>query len=280
MKLAKIFRFKLYIPLLKKIIFEIRDKIIIFKNNQKDKKLFNSYNLPSLLTIFSKFNPEETYSYMNGMFLSKDFPKYIKNHRYYFSKENRGFGENPFHVQWFLIFKEYKPIQVLEIGVYRGQVLTLWGILSKELNIKSSIYGLSPLEDANDSVSNYLKIDYESDIIESCKKFNINKPNLIKEYSNSKVGIDFIKSKKWDLIYIDGSHDYEIVKNDFLNSLSSLKENGLIVMDDSSLYLKYAGRLGGFKGYSGPSRVCVELASFKMKHLGTVGHNNIFQKIK
>lgn len=37
---------------------------------------------------------------------------------------------------------------------------------------------------------------------------------------------------KFDLIFIDGLHTYEQVKKDFVNALSALNENGVIVLDD------------------------------------------------
>ena len=49
------------------------------------------------------------------------------------------FGEDSFHVLWYLLLDEFKPKEILEIGVYRGQVLTLWSLISKELEIKTNI---------------------------------------------------------------------------------------------------------------------------------------------
>ena len=64
-----------------------------------------------------------------------------------------------------------------------------------------------------------------------------------KEISTGKVEIFrdssdnyFLMNKnKFDLIYIDGNHLYDFVKNDILNSLKCLNENGLIVTDDYKL---------------------------------------------
>lgn len=42
---------------------------------------------------------------------------------------------------------------------------------------------------------------------------------------------------QFDLIFIDGNHDYEFVKSDFLTSVKLLKpEGGWIIMDDPSWY--------------------------------------------
>lgn len=261
------------------MITKIWGRLNFYYHKFSDKYIYKRYNLPNLSAVLNSLDISQAYSYLNGMFYSQDLPEYIKNHRIYFTEENRGFGENPFHVLWYLLFSEYKPKNVLEIGVYRGQILTLWSLISKDLGIESNIFGLSPLKNINDSVSNYIDIDYASDIKQHCKKFNIEVPTIVKELSSSKNGKDFIKSKKWDLIYLDGSHDYEVVKDDFYNSLDSLCENGILVMDDSSLYLNYNNRNGSFKGHPGPSRICSEIAKRRMFHLGTVGHNNIFQKL-
>jgi hypothetical protein len=32
---------------------------------------------------------------------------------------------------WFTLLCEFKPAQCLEIGVYRGQVVSLWGLIAK-----------------------------------------------------------------------------------------------------------------------------------------------------
>ena len=41
-----------------------------------------------------------------------------------------------------------------------------------------------------------------------------------------------IPNKKFDFIYIDGSHYYDDVLNDAVNSFNALKENSYILFDD------------------------------------------------
>ena len=80
------------------------------------------------------------------------------------------------------------------------------------------------------------------------------------------------------MIYIDGSHDYEIVKEDAENSISNIKKNGLLVFDDSSLFFEYNVPKDSFKGHPGPSKVVNELlGDNRLKYLGGIGHNNIFE---
>ena len=132
------------IKTLKFLIGKIFSKLYYYIYKFKDINTYKKYDLPNLSTTLSLLDNSDVYSYMNGMFFSKDLPKSIKNHRLYFSKDKKGFGENPFHVLWYLLFDEYKPKDILEIGVYRGQILTLWGLISKEKEIKTNIFGLSP----------------------------------------------------------------------------------------------------------------------------------------
>ena len=52
------------------------------------------------------------------------------------------------------------------------------------------------------------------------------------EYFDSDVHDDLRIVGKFDLIYIDASHDHKNVDKDFENSLKCLSKNGIILMDD------------------------------------------------
>ena len=235
----------------------------------------------ALIEAFHKFpSRNDVYAYMHHYFLYV-LPKKINKHRAYFKTKRRGFGEDAFHSMWYLLFRQFKPKLTLEIGVYRGQVISLWGLISKILDLKIEIYGISPFTSAGDKVSSYLdKVDYMEDTLKNIKFFKLKKPILIKGYSTDKKMISFIASKKWDLIYIDGGHDYETVLSDYLVSKRSLVKNGILILDDSSLYSDFTPPPFAFKGHPGPSKVVTELAlkSKQLRFLGAVGHNNIFVK--
>lgn len=202
-------------------------------------------------------------------------PSAFKRHRHYFNQEHRGFGESAFHSMWMHIFKEFKPKEILEIGVYRGQTLTLFAMLSSYFKLDANITGISPLTNAGDEVSQYLKkIDYAVDIFGHFDYFNLKRATLHKAFSTDESALALIKSKKWDLIYIDGSHDYEIVKSDYEVCKSNLSPNGILVFDDSSASYEFSR---AFKGHPGPSKLISETVMNEMEHVIGVGHNNAFK---
>lgn len=218
------------------------------------------------------------YAEMSRFYATRLPAKFVQ-HRRFFCQEQRGFGEDAFHSMWYRIFSEFKPVDCLEIGVYRGQTLTLWQLLAQEFGYTARISGLSPFSSAGDTVSRYAdSIDYLEDTKKNHREFNLAYPEFHVGYSNSDSAKSFISRKKWDLIYIDGSHDYDVVCQDWRISTSNLAAGGLIVMDDSSLYFDYSAGPGSFAGHPGPSRVAKEVARHELQLLGGVGHNNIFRK--
>ena len=68
---------------------------------------------------------------------------------------------------WEVLIKNFKPNYLLEIGVYRGQIISLFELLVSSYNKEFEIWGISPLDNSNDSVSEYKDLDYYDDI----KKF-------------------------------------------------------------------------------------------------------------
>jgi cephalosporin hydroxylase len=206
-------------------------------------------------------------------------PKPIREHRNYFSQNMRGFGEDALHAMWWTLLQEFKPALALEIGVYRGQVTSLIGLIAKLSGYSCEVHGISPFSPAGDKVSVYLAdLDYMQDTLASNKHFGLPDPGFLKAYSTDSKAVEFIRSRKWNLIYIDGNHDYEVALADYEVCRDALAEGGLLVMDDSSLYTDFCPPTFSFAGHPGPSRVVQERAMKELHFLCGVGHNNVFIK--
>ena len=232
----------------------------------------------SLTDVFDTLDHDDAYAYMHHYFRERA-PRFLKEHRRYFRKEARGFGEDAFHAMWWLLWREFQPTQVLEIGVYRGQVISLWTLLSKMLHMPSAVHGISPLTSLGDSGSSYDdSIDYEADILRSFRTLDLDPPLLIRSVSTDPAAVSHIRKHEWDLIYIDGGHDFEVVLEDYTNAHAALKVDGLLVLDDAAWAIEFDPPSYAFRGHPGPSRVAAEYAMKEMNFLGAVGHNLVFRR--
>jgi hypothetical protein len=208
----------------------------------------------------------------------------LKTHRAYFSENQRGFGEDAFHVMWGMLFDKFKPAKFLEIGVYRGQVLSLISLLQKQYGICGSVTGIGPFERIGDapSVVNYGYCDdWLADTLKNFEHFGLPRPELLKALSTDQCAIERISSTVWDMIYIDGNHDYQVVVQDWLNCAKNVKIGGVIVLDDSGLGTLFTPPIYSSAGFPGPSRVANDAAkSTEFREILQVGHNRAFQRIK
>lgn len=231
--------------------------------------------------VMKKLDSEELrYKYFEWVFLFLT-PKRVQNHRLFFSKSARGFGEDAMHGMWWLLFKEFQPGRVLEIGVYRGQTISLWSMLAQIKKYSIEIWGVSPLSDAGDEVSKYPSINYEEDINSNHLQFSLPKPNLIKGFSTEPEVIKFVSENSWDIAYLDGSHDVNVVRKDVQSVATSLKIGGLLILDDASLYSMYTPPKHAFAGHPGPSTVAIELLeSENFEEIGSCGHNRIYLRVR
>jgi len=206
-------------------------------------------------------------------------PIELRDHRAYFGINHRGFGEDAFHSMWWRLFREFKPKNFLEIGVYRGQVISLIALLCKQEGIDCNITGISPFTPVGDSVSKYRgALDYHLDTLSHFEHFRLPKPNLVQAYSTDKIALEVIASCKWDMIYIDGNHDYEIVVKDWVACSKAVKIGGLVILDDSGLSTLYRPPSFATGGHPGPSRLAAEIDSSVFQEILQVGHNRVFQR--
>jgi hypothetical protein len=251
-------------------------KAIITYSKRKINKFNTKFKISDIHS--KKLSRNDVYDYFHHYYWNIA-PIWLREHRNYFQENKRGFGEDAFHAMWLNLFEEFKPINILEIGVYRGQTISLFQLISNMFKINCEIHCISPFSSAGDEVSIYLKsIDYLEDVKINFDHFKLKYPKFHKGFSTENEMLEIIASKKWDLIYIDGNHDYEIVKIDFNNCAKALNENGIIVLDDSSMWTSYKPKLYSTAGHPGPSKIANQIDLNNFTEILAVGHNRAFQK--
>lgn len=150
---------------------------------------------------------------------------------------------------------------ILEIGVLDGYTSRI--LLEASLGVR--VYGIDPLipDSMNPGmVGNLANIQA---IMNHYPKYT-----FIKDYS-------FNVSPSWekplDYIFIDGSHEYDEVKRDFMEWCPLLSPGGYISLHDSAY-----GR-GGTEHWPGPSQLAMEiLTAGELIYLETVGDLTVFKK--
>ena len=206
-------------------------------------------------------------------------PAELRAHRQYFSVEGRGFGEDAFHTMWWRLVRAFQPQSFLEIGVFRGQTTSLVSLLAQLERLKCEVYGISPFTPAGDAVSKYdEKPNYYEDTLLNFRHFKLPQPHLLKAYSTDQAALELIASKPWDMIYIDGNHDYDVVLKDWEACSQAVRRGGIIVLDDSGLSTCYKPPVFATGGHPGPSQLASEIDPLLFEEILQVGHNRVYQK--
>lgn len=186
-----------------------------------------------------------------------------------------GFGERSFYYMWKLIVDEMpKEFTFLEIGVFRGQTLALIQILAKLAGKKAHIYGVTPL----DNTDGHWDSDYAKDIETIHDKFALDHPNIIIGLSTDAKVINHVNLTTFDLVYIDGGHTYDVVKQDLQNYCHLATK--YLVIDDCANKFKLAN--GMFAGIEPVSKAVDEFlppytSNDKYTYLCNIVHNRIWE---
>ncbi len=193
-----------------------------------------------------------------------------------------GFGELAFQWNWWLAVKDAPAaFKFLEVGVYKGRVLATIQYLADRMKKSPTIVGVTPLSTEGDKYSGYDDVDYFAAIRRSFEKTQASFANtrIIKGYSQDPVTLcEAAQQGPYDIIFIDGCHDYDVVCQDISNYVALLREGGLLVMDDASLFLEApAGRFHGHPDVARAIRDHID-TNAALKHIYAVGHNRVWRK--
>jgi glycosyltransferase involved in cell wall biosynthesis len=240
------------------------------------------------LTCYYEDEPEKHRNiWLTCKDLVNEYPL-LKEHREWVIANDFGYGNRSLHWMWNLIIKDLPHnFKFLEIGVYKGQIISLASLLSQHHKKEGTVFGITPLDATGDKFSKHPVIDYENAIATIYAQFGLTGDdlNIIEGLSNDKAVLEAAKENSpYDVIYIDGCHDYPVVKKDVENYTNMVCLGGLLVMDDASSYLNIPDNLirmnwKGIVDVSNAARDTIEKDD-RFEHLFAVGHNRVWQRIK
>lgn len=230
--------------------------------------------------------------------------KSLADHRRFIEKNKMGFGDAAFHAMWALILKEavvrHKKVRVLEIGVFKGQVISLWALLAKTHNWPIEITAITPLKGTplpknkmlqkikwiistkyRERVKNndfYKEENYEEIIKAVFKRFTLEYSNIriLKGFSTDQKVIREAKDLQFEILYVDGDHTFDGALHDFQVFGSKVVKGGWLVADDAGCALP-GTRF--WKGHEAVSRAVEILPTLGFKNVFNVGHNRVFEKV-
>jgi hypothetical protein len=207
-----------------------------------------------------------------------------------------GFGEVAFLWVWYILlqYMTSPEIKCLEIGVYKGRTLAMLALIARALNKNCTLYGVTPLTEAGDKFSTYppgVPENYLYAIKQTLwtawsignkhlPPQTYSMPTIVKGLSQEyPVICETSNRSPYDIVYIDGCHDYEVVCSDIKHYGAMLKQGGFLVFDDGASDVPHAfGQFLGHPDVAKAIRDCVT-PDKTYAEMMMVGHMRVFYKV-
>lgn len=227
----------------------------------------------------------------------------LSTHRRYVEDNKLGFGDAAFHATWMRLLnaadQRFGSLRAMEIGVFKGQIISLWALIAKCCDIHLQISGISPLKGQSmphsrilvwlryrldrafrEKVHNgnfYPNDDYEGAIRQLFEHFGVSFSSvaLHRGLSTDPTVVQRLANETFHILYVDGDHTYEGALNDFTVYGPKVVTGGWLVADDSGCFLPGSAF---WKGHPSVSRAAEILPKLGFKNVLNVGHNRIYER--
>ena len=199
-------------------------------------------------------------------------------YNYYWRKSGL---KKPYGDNFLSLVEEYKPKNVLEIGVFCGVTsrnicellktnfgsdFRYYGLDLFGSNKTSSVDEIEPKFLENQKFSNPLKTIYYNFI----KKENLNSKesvqNFLKKFSqnielikgDTRVTLEKVPLSEIDFVFLDGGHSYDTVLSDLQKLYDNMKNNSKIVCDDFAGITKIESVEKAIKDFANNNKIKLE----------------------
>lgn len=204
----------------------------------------------------------------------------LNDHRTFVEQNIWGFGERSFHWMWNLIIQEMpKEFTFLEIGVLKGQTLSLALLLANMQGKKVKRYGVTPLS----TEGGVWEADYKAAIEFIHDRFDLKKDyTILQGLSEDPEIIKQASGLKLDILYIDGGHEERHVINDIEQYSPLVRKGGYMVIDDACNTFQMPW--GYFQGIESVTRIVDQklpprTANPEWEFVFSVVHNRVYRKL-
>jgi hypothetical protein len=257
--------------------------VIHFNGKCFDTKVYSMLNFNTLAEAQQSWkNDEETQKQLNDGFIEKvNAVDKLNDHRTFVEQNIFGFGERSFHWLWHLVVQELpKNFTFLEIGVLKGQTLSLVKMLADMQGKKVKRYGITPLS----TEGGVWESDYAKDIEFIHDQFELEKDyKILQGLSEDPAIIEQAKKLKLDVLYIDGGHEERHITNDIEQYSPQVKIGGFMVIDDCCNSFRMP--FGYFQGIDVVTRVVDAklppvTQSEEWEFVFSVVHNRVYRRMK
>ena len=229
----------------------------------------------------------------------------LYEHRRHIETNKLGFGDAAFHAMWLRLLchacSRFDTIRALEIGVFKGQVISLWAMIAKRFKIDIQITAITPLSGQplpRSRISTWLRsrldsrfqeqlrnanfyalADYRAIITELFNRFDTSFSSVLlyHGYSTDQRVLKSTEKATYHIVYVDGDHTYHGSLHDFQNFGRKVIKGGWLVADDAGCSLPGTAF---WKGHEAVSRAAEVLPKLGFKNILNVGHNRIYERME
>lgn len=227
----------------------------------------------------------------------------LANHRRHVESNRLGFGDPAFHAMWATLLEHasmrFGTVRTLEIGVFKGQVISLWSLLARERELDLHVSALSPLagqpmphghilswlryhldprfRERVDNGDFYETDDYERVVREHFSHYGLDfgQVTLHRGYSTDSQLLARIQGEAYHIIYVDGDHSFLGARHDFMTFAPKVVPGGWLVADDAGCDLPGTTF---WKGHEAVSRAAAVLPELGFTNVLNVGHNRVYER--
>jgi len=229
----------------------------------------------------------------------------LARHRRHVEANKLGFGDAAFHALWAGLLtrgaERFDTVHCLEIGVFKGQVISLWSLIAQTAELPVQTSAVTPLSgqplprsplwnkiryrldrrfrERIDNGDFYPTEDYETAVRGLFGEFDLDfeQTRLYRGYSNAPEILRQLEGATFQIVYVDGDHTLAGSLHDFRTFGAKVALGGWLIADDAGCDLP--GTVF-WKGHPAVSQAVQALPAMGFENVFNVGHNRVYERVR